>query len=67
MNIEKHVVEKRNSAYLDRLLGASNVASNEKSGGAIGAEGGRKEGFNALIMSTGFNFADCDGLWSLTE
>lgn len=52
------MVEKRNRAYLDRLLGASNVASKEKSGGAIGAEGGRKEGFNALIMSTGFNFAD---------
>jgi len=64
---ENFAVRKRSIAHLDRLLGASAVEPNENNAAATGAEGGRKEGFNAWIMSTGFNFEDCRDLWSLTE
>ena len=67
MKIEKFVIRERSIAHLDRLLGASAVEPNENNAAATGAEGGRKEGFNAWIMSTGFNFEDCRDLWSLTE
>ncbi len=45
--IDNFGVKKRNTAHFDRLLGASDAELNENNGGAMGAEGGRKVGFNA--------------------
>ena len=59
--------DQTDSAHFDRLLGASAVVPNDNPRGTMGAEGGRKDGFNALIMSTGFSLADCDDLLSLAE
>lgn len=65
--LDNFAVKMRNTAHFDRLLGASAVAPNKNNGGAMGAEGGRKVGFNAWMMSTVFKVECCDDLWSLTE
>jgi len=54
--------------HFDRLLGASAMLPiSDNPGGAMGAEGGRKDGFNALIISTGLSLADGNVLLSFDE
>ena len=68
VNHQKQGIREGSMLHFDRLLGASAMLpSSDNSGGAMGAEGGRKDGFNALIISTGLSLADGNALLSFDE
>ena len=68
VNHQKQGIREGSMLHFDRLLGASAMLPiSDNPGGAMGAEGGRKDGFNALIISTGLSLADGNVLLSFDE